>query len=370
MYQVFIASDNIVSPLGRTTAENFMQLRKGHSAVDIYPENHLSDRPFAAALFPPEERTDDAGTSFFERLLIQSISGALTESGLDPRSGKILLVLSTTKGNIGLLDSGSYVPERLALTASAEVVRRHFSFMHTPWIVSNACISGLVGMIAGLRLIRAGEYDHVIVAGADTVSKFILSGFQSFGAVSETLCRPFDAARNGINLGEGAGTVILSSDKKFSGGIQLRSGFVSNDANHISAPSRTGEELAGIIRRSIASAGLTPGEIDFISAHGTATVYNDEMEAKAIARSGLSQTPVNSLKGYYGHTLGAAGLIESIIAAESLREQWIVPTPGFENTGVSEPINVCSEWISRPVRHALKTASGFGGCNAAIVLSE
>ena len=147
-------------------------------------------------------------------------------------------------------------------------------------------------------------------------------------------------------------------------------GAVSNDANHISAPSRTGEELSYAINKTLEEAHLPATAIDFISAHGTATVYNDEMEAKAITLANLQNAPVNSLKGYYGHTLGAAGLIESIVSIHSLKENVIIPTLGFEEMGVSSPINICTGLLRGDFKNCLKTASGFGGCNAAVVFGK
>jgi 3-oxoacyl-[acyl-carrier-protein] synthase-1 len=198
----------------------------------------------------------------------------------------------------------------------------------------------------------------------------VLSGFQSFQAISAQPCKPFDLNRDGINLGEGAATVILSSNQQKEGNIQLAGGSVSNDANHISGPSKTGEELFDAINSALKSAGVDPEAIGFISAHGTATIYNDEMEAKAINLAGMQHIPVNSLKGYYGHTLGASGLIEAIIAAHSLKHNTIIPTRGFNELGVTQPLNVAKELQQTPLTACLKTASGFGGCNAAIVLRK
>jgi 3-oxoacyl-[acyl-carrier-protein] synthase I len=209
-----------------------------------------------------------------------------------------------------------------------------------------------------------------VVVGADLITRFILSGFQSFQAVSPGSCRPFDRARDGINLGEGAATIILSSNRKYDQGIRVLGGSVSNDANHLSAPSRTGEELCRAIGRTIQEAGLSRQDIDFISAHGTATIYNDEMEAKAIDMAGFSSTPLNSLKGYFGHTLGAAGLIESVVSMQSLRQDLVLPTFGFKELGVTKPLNVCTGLLSLPLKICLKTASGFGGCNAALALGK
>ncbi len=126
----------------------------------------------------------------------------------------------------------------------------------------------------------------------------------------------------------------------------------------------------GAVDKALAQAGLRTTDIGFISAHGTATPYNDEMEAKAFDLSGLNAVPLNSLKGYFGHTLGAAGVIESVVSAESLRQNKVIPTLGFEELGVSRPVNVCREVLDQPLAFCLKTASGFGGCNGAVVLGK
>jgi 3-oxoacyl-[acyl-carrier-protein] synthase-1 len=227
-----------------------------------------------------------------------------------------------------------------------------------------------MAILTGMRLIQSGQYENAVVVGADVISKFVLSGFQSFQAISAEPCKPFDENRTGITLGEGAATMILSSNPKYADRIKVLGGAVSNDANHISAPSRTGEELCEAIERTLTMAGLVTGDIDLVSAHGTATSYNDEMEAKAIVLAGLETVPANSLKGYYGHTLGAAGLIESIISIRSLKENLILPTLGFDKIGVSNPINICTKLTPMRLKTCLKTASGFGGCNAAVVFSK
>ena len=180
-------------------------------------------------------------------------------------------------------------------------------------------------------------------------------------------CKPFDAERDGISLGEAAATVILSADQ-MPGALVLAGGSVSNDANHISGPSRTGEELWLAISRALSQAQIRSSDIDFISAHGTATRYNDEMEAKAIHLAGLENVPVNSLKGYYGHTLGAAGILESIVTMQSMKENILIPTLGFSKPGTEKPVNVVNKFERATLRKCLKTASGFGGCNAAVVI--
>ncbi|HLI94297.1 MAG TPA: beta-ketoacyl synthase N-terminal-like domain-containing protein [Puia sp.] len=368
MNDIFVVADNIFSPLGSSSAENFAQLRKGVSGVRRQERPDIADQPFFAALFAPAPTTGPL--TRFEELLVSSMDAALRDAGLDPADPRTILIISTTKGNIPLLEAGIGDPARLSLTGSAQVVAARFGFVNRPIVISNACISGILALIAGMRLIRSGKYDTAVVTGADLISKFVLSGFASFQAVSSGPCRPFDEARNGINLGEGAGTVVLSGKDRYRGRLRLTGGAVSNDANHISGPSRTGRELAAAIDRALGEASCGPADIDFISAHGTATIYNDEMEARAITLAGLQSVPVNSLKGSYGHTLGAAGLIETIVTLQSMREELLLPSAGFSRSGVSTPINVCTSLQPGPLRHCLKTGSGFGGCNAALVISK
>ena len=377
MTDIFISSDNILSPIGSDTAENFLQLKQNVSGIKKQEDKSMSEQPFYAALFDNENGFSkiEYGEKYskFEKLLITSISDALANTQIKATDTKTVLIISSTKGNISLLETeepSDELNKKISLNTSAKLVANYFQFSNPPVIISNACISGMLAILTGMRLIQSGQYEHAVIAGADVISKFILSGFQSFQAISPSVCKPFDAARDGINLGEGAGTVILTNNKKYSSGIKVTGGSVSNDANHISGPSRTGEELNIAIGKAMKMAGVTSTEIDFISAHGTATVFNDEMEAKAINLANLQFVPVNSLKGYFGHTLGAAGVIESVISIQSLKENTIIPTLGFKNLGTTQQVNICTSLYQSSLHHCLKTASGFGGCNAALVFSK
>jgi 3-oxoacyl-[acyl-carrier-protein] synthase-1 len=375
MPEVYIAADNIISPIGNTTAENFVQLKKGTSGIKQHNNPALADEPVYASLFSDKDIPHYNTNNYtkFERLLIASVDSALKESDISANDEKTVLIISSTKGNISLLETDVDDPDlknRIALHTSAKLIAQYFGFINEPLVVSNACISGIMAILTAMRLIRSGRYENAVIAGADVISKFVLSGFQSFQAISPEPCKPFDANRRGITLGEGTATIILSSKAKYADHIKVLSGAVSNDANHISAPSRTGAELYQAIDKSLSDAGLSPADIDLISAHGTATSYNDEMEAKAIALAGLDKVAVNSLKGYYGHTLGAAGLIESIISVQSLKEGIIIPTLGFETLGVTNAINVCTALTHTQLKTCLKTASGFGGCNGAVIFSK
>jgi 3-oxoacyl-[acyl-carrier-protein] synthase-1 len=219
--------------------------------------------------------------------------------------------------------------------------------------------------------LESGRYRHVVVTGGEVLSKFIVSGFQSFKALSPERCKPFDALHDGLSLGEGAGTVILGlagEDKLPAGCVAVIAGASSNDANHISGPSRSGEGLYRAIISTLKGTDIS--NLAFINAHGTATPYNDEMEATAISRAGLEPVPLNSLKGYFGHTLGAAGIIETIVCFQSLLAAQLVKCLGFTKSGVSKNIKVITEPLRFVETECLKTASGFGGCNAVVLLKK
>jgi 3-oxoacyl-[acyl-carrier-protein] synthase-1 len=374
MKDVFVVSDNIISPVGKTSAENFYALTKGISGVKQHSLAGIAAEPFYASLFGEEsiEHINAAGHTKFEQLLILSANNALQHTGIDINSPSTILIISSTKGNISLLEKGTAgdgEKDAIGLYASAKTIGAYFKLAHKPLIVSNACISGLTALLTGKRLLEMGKYKHAIVVGADVISSFILSGFQSFQAISAQPCKPFDAARNGINLGEAAACIILSTEKKNSI-VKLTGGAVTNDANHISGPSRSGQELCLAINKAMQQANVSAADIGFISAHGTATVYNDEMEAKAFSLAGMEAIPLNSLKGYYGHTLGAAGIVESVIAIHSLQQGTMIATKGYQQPGVSKPVNVCKETMDLETSHCVKTASGFGGCNAALVFHK
>lgn len=363
-----MAASSVVSPLGLSTAENFENLRAGISGISLVDDIKLSPDPFYAGRI--KDTSKDTSLTKFEFICVQAIEKLM--EGIALPLNKTLFILSTTKGNISLLDEGVPNHPRIHLHSLAGFLAQKFGFKNQ-LVVSNACISGVMALLVGKRMINSGKYEHVVVLGADVLSKFVVSGFQSLHALSNEPCRPFDEARKGINLGECAAAILLSSQPEEIGiksTLIIAGGGLSNDANHISGPSRTGEELASAIQQALDESTLSADEIDIISAHGTATLYNDEMEAKAFGLLGLEKIPVNSLKGYFGHTLGAAGVAEVAMNAEGLIRNELVSSKGFERIGVSEDLNIITSTTSKLLKTCLKTASGFGGCNAAIILQK
>ena len=373
-------ADNIYSPLGVTTAENYAAVKQGRSMLRSYPAGTM-DLPeaFTASLFDWGRVEPLDGYTRFERIVIQSVGRALAQTDIDVHSDRVLFVLSTTKGNVELLDSRSqqFPADRVLPGVAARVVAAYFGFNRQPLVVSNACISGLSAQITAMRLIESGACDVAVVCGADVQSRFIISGFGSFKALSPMECRPFDIERLGLNLGEAAATVIYERSEVRGERREERGersewfavrGAVRNDAFHISGPSPKGE---GSYRAIRAALGDTPAdELAFINVHGTSTMYNDEMESAAIDRAGLLDVPVNSLKGYYGHTMGAAGVLETILSMAAVDDGCILGTRGYEELGVSHRVRVSGQHAATTKQSFLKLLSGFGGCNAAMLFKK
>jgi 3-oxoacyl-[acyl-carrier-protein] synthase-1 len=368
MKKVWIVEDSIVSPLGVTTQENYEKLQQGISGLQSIRDTRLSADSFYGGLV--RNFSGDSSRTKFDSLCSEVIGDVLIKAPI--QAERTIFILSSTKGNITYLEEGKIDNPRIHLHETAAMLAHAHGFKNH-FVISNACISGVMAILVGKRMIEAGLYDHAVVVGADVLSRFVISGFQSLQALSPEACRPFDAQRKGINLGECAAAIVLTgkTDMLPAGPhIRIAGGGLSNDANHISGPSRTGEELGFAIQQALSEAGMNEEHIDFISAHGTATLYNDEMEAKAFNLMKLDKTPLNSLKGYFGHTLGAAGVLETVLSAESLLHDELIPSLGFEQIGVTQNLNVIKTVEHRSLKTCLKTASGFGGCNAAIILHK
>lgn len=371
-------ADNITSPLGSTTRENYEAVLVRQSRLRAYEKHWGVQEPFMASLFDIGYMDARFSTfcgnvnaySRFEKVCILSIIEALSHvPDIDINSPRTALIVSTTKGNVEQLGDNP-IPNNVYLSTAAINIGKFFGKKENPIVVSNACISGVCAQIVAQRVLESHRYDTAIVVGADVQSRFIVSGFQSFKALSQEECKPFDANRNGLNLGEAAATIIYqrhSCDDDENRWCAV-SGAIRNDANHISGPSRTGEGCFRAMRACIK--GFDLDRIGLVNVHGTATIYNDEMEAIAIDRIGLTETPVNTFKGYYGHTMGAAGVLETILSMWSLDHNTILATRGFETLGVSAPINVTSKNIATNADTFIKIMSGFGGCNAAMLFTK
>lgn len=357
MTGVGIIGRSVVTPLGDTPEGVFQAAREGCSALKPYTDT--SEVYWASRL----ERKGFGGDSFFEAVALEAACKAVADAGIDPSGAGF--ILSTIKGDIEKLGSGD-----VSLAASAAHIARALGVQAAPVVVSNACISGVAALVQGMRMIRDGAFRHVIVVGAELQSRFIVTGFQALKALSQEPCRPFDAARDGLNLGEAAAAMVLTAldTPEESAGWELLSGAIRNDANHISGPSRTGEGSYNALRAVLPF--VRKEDLAFVNVHGTATRYNDEMEAIALDRAGLLDVPINSLKGVFGHTMGAAGILESILSMEALEAGIVLPTRGFHELGVSAPVKVSACEQAVRGNAFVKLLSGFGGVNGALLFRK
>jgi 3-oxoacyl-[acyl-carrier-protein] synthase-1 len=355
---IYVLSTNITAPLGFTTEQNYRAVRSGVSALKRYDGLWGLPEPFAASLFNEEQKASLAldGYTFFESLAIHSVREALSHTQLDVTSPEVVLILSTTKGNIG--QSPSEAAQRIATAIGLTT---------TPIVVCNACVSGLSAQLLADHLLSAGLYDYAVVVGAEVQSEFIVSGFQSLKAVSDEPCRPFDIERNGLNPGEAAATIVFKTPSK-SPRWYLVNGAICNDAFHISSPSPQANGLTAAIETVME--GQDKSELASICVHGTGTLYNDQMESKAIQRAGLSDIPLSALKGYYGHTMGAAGVLETILTMRATDDGIVLPSKGFTELGVSGKVSISSECQQTNKISFLKLLSGFGGNNVAALYSR
>lgn len=401
---VYKLADNIISPLGLSTTENYWAVKSGKSALRSHhnafglPEEFIGsmiDFRQIQQLWDTTHANKDqqkltaegltgSGVAVnqpftrFEQLCILSILSCVPVRFLRDNSKMIKLFLSSTKGNVDLLQNNLY-DEGYYLGRSATKISTYLGLKQPPIVVSNACISGVCAQIAAYRALEAGRCDYAIVVGCDLLSKFVISGFQSFKALSDTPCKPFDKERNGLNLGEAVGTILLGRESHSFSGVgelapdgniaqsawQIAATSNHNDANHISGPSRTGEGAFRVLSDLMRVADKE--QLAFINLHGTATPYNDEMESIAIHRAGLDSVAVNGFKGYYGHTLGAAGVIESILSMAAVDDSCIPATLGFRESGTSFPLNLSAENRFTNRKSFIKILSGFGGSNAGIL---
>lgn len=360
MNKVYCIGCGLVTPVGNTPAGVFEAVREGRTALGMHegwPE------PFYASLL---ERAGYDGPSFLEHIALRAAEAALADAGVETATPRTGLVFSSIKGNIDKIGQAD-----VSLAASASRLARALGIRTAPVVVSNACISGLAALLQGMRMIRSGAYDRVLVVGAEVQSRFIVTGFQSLKALSQKPCRPFDAEREGLNLGEAAAAMLLSgchSGRSEESLWELVGGAVRNDANHISGPSRTGEGSYNALR--VALEGITPEKLAFVNVHGTATRYNDQMEAVALNRAGLQDVPVNALKGIFGHTMGAAGVLESIVSMQACDAGVVLPTRGFSTMGVDPGVSVSAGERKTDKKAFVKLLSGFGGVNAALLLRK
>jgi len=324
-----------------------------------------------------ETEQDDPAYNLADEALRQARSeaGDLLRSIPAERVG---FVLATTKANIEAMErlaDGRPCSDSARRHLQADLLAADLAAAHGACgpvrSVSLACVSGLAAIQQGARLIQRGAADVVLVAGVDHLSAFVVSGFSALKALDPNGCRPFDRNRCGLTPGEAGAAIVLARAAQVSGSaVTIRGWGSSNDANHMTGPSRDGAGLALAIRSALSSAALQPEDIGLVNAHGTATPYNDAMELQAVHNVFNGHSPaMNGFKGMIGHTLGAAGVLETILCVLAMKEGLLPGTPRLQIAADGAPGTLLHEPRSvSDLRYVLKLNVGFGGINGALIL--
>ena len=307
------------------------------------------------------------------------IERAITHYG----AGRIAVVAGTSTSGIAggeealqlQLQHGSfpadYFYEEQEIGNLSEFIAAHIGAEGAAYTVSTACSSSGRAMLSAVRLLRSGMADVVIAGGADSLCKLTLNGFQALESLSEQRCNPFSKNRKGINIGEGAAFFVLSREPlERETNIAILGIGDSSDAHHISAPHPEGRGAEESMRRALADAGLEPDQIGYVNAHGTATMLNDSMEARAIHRVFGGNVPVSSTKPLTGHTLGAASAVEAAICWHLLRYQLDLPVQVNDGEYAEDlpPLLFAQSGMSLKTKAVLSNSFAFGGNNISVIM--
>jgi len=396
--RAFVTGCGAVSPFGGGVATFWQGLLDGHSALapirsfDTAGLTHtlageVPEGSTAARLTADEAARLDRIGQYALAAAREALGDArLDLAGTDPT--RVGVIAATTLGGMQLGEAylrsrrgGAAFDARQLLhvpyAATATRLARALGVRGPVVSPSIACASGTHAVGLALELIQRDRGDVFVVGGAEALCHFVVAGFNSLRATTADAVRPFDARRDGLAVGEGAAMLVVESAaharaRGAARDVEIAGAALSGDAVHMTAPARDGAGAARAMRAALREAGIAPQQVDYVSAHGTGTVYNDAMEMAALASvfgEVAPRLPVNSIKGAIGHTLGAAGSFEAILCARVLREGVIPPTAGCEQLDPACALDVVRGAPRRqPVRIALSTSSAFAGNNAAIVM--
>lgn len=394
--KIVITGLGIITSIGRNAGETYESLinrKSGIKPVTILDTIHkdvflLGEIPLThnelvkltnSRLKPPFTRTALLG--------MIAARQAYQDAGLNPDDGiKTGLISATTTGGMDRRElfyrdflhkdePNPYIDTHHAGN-STEMIARDLHISDYMTTVSTACSSSLNSIMFGARLIESGVVDRVIAGGTDALTKFTLNGFNSLLILDKNRCRPFDEKRRGLNLGEGAAYLVLEKEedalkngKKIYAGL---SGFANaNDAFHQTASSEEGEGPFLAMKKALQRAGLSPANIDYINVHGTGTENNDLTEGRAMKRLfGKNMPAFSSTKAYTGHTLGAAGAVESVFSILTLQNNLIFPNLNFEKTIPGTGLQPVTGVVKKELNHVLTNSFGFGGNDSSIVFSK
>ena len=395
--RVVVTGAGVVTALGtgwKTNAEGFRSGRTAFRPVTLFDTSRQRTKSAAEADLPPVLPQTRVNSRWLNRLdragkfLLSAAYEAWQQAGWEPAEN-VPLVLGTTAG--GMLLGEEYFRHALqnptirrgqAFRAvcyqpqvQARMVMDALNFSGPIMVVSNACASGGNAVGQAWELIRSGQTQRAVAGGYDSLCEMVFAGFDSLQALSTTVCRPFDARRDGLALGEGAAVVMLetleSARRRGANILGEIIGYASAiDQHHLTQPHPQGQTTQAVMKSACAGARITPGDVGYINAHGTGTPLNDSSEATAIAEwagDHVGSLPVSSTKANIGHLLGAAGAVEAVVCLMVLREQWLPPELAFEVPDPACKFPVVRRPQDANVEIAMSNSFGFGGVNATLI---
>ena len=386
-----VVAAGVISPLGRGLEETAAALRSARDCITPVERFSVEQCRCQTAGQIPDEQLESNGASVKHRrrlhraarMMIAALAEVLEQS---PRFQPELTVVGTTSGGMTFGEEyyralqargnlrrapaliANYTPQKPVMDAQDALGLR------APCqVIANACASGTNAIGHAFDCIRSGRYRRVLTGGYDALSELVFVGFDSLQAATPDKCRPFDRARTGLALGEGAAVLALENyDDADARGARILAEVVgygiSTDNHHLTQPNPSGSGARQAMQRALDRAAMSANEIDYINAHGTATPFNDAAEGKAIAEL-FGRVPISSTKGMMGHSLGAAGAIEAVISILALRDQLLPANINFRSSDPGLDLDiVANEPRPARIRNVLSNSFGFGGTNASVIL--
>lgn len=396
--RVVVTGAGVVTALGIGWTANSEGFRAGRSAfgpVSLFDVSRQRVKTAAQVELPHALPASRLGPRQLERLdraarmLLLASSEAWNQAGWN-RNDPVRFVLGTTAGGMALGESyfrqALHEPHRkrqqptravyYQSQTQGRIVCDALGFPGAVTLISNACASGANAIGEAWELIRGGHTQRALTGGYDALSQLVFAGFDSLQALSPTTCRPFDAGRDGLALGEGAGVLALESwDSARRRGADIVAeviGYGSTiDTHHLTQPHPEGDAALKSMQLACDSARITAAQVDYINAHGTGTPLNDSAEATAIGRwanGDVDRIAVSSTKASIGHLLGAAGAVEAVVCVMALKGQWLPPQASFETPDPACQFPIVRQPQDAPVNIVLSNSFGFGGVNATLAL--
>ncbi|WP_018108794.1 beta-ketoacyl-[acyl-carrier-protein] synthase family protein [Bacteroides propionicifaciens] len=393
MIKVFVTGVGVISAIGTCLDENMQALRLEKTGIGV--DKYLSTKlqvPVGQVKYSNEELKSllglntDCIISRTALLGMLAAKEAIIDANLEFKTQKIGLISATSVGGIDLSEnfyksfredpnSGGNLEEVLMhdCSASTLAIAQHLGIEGFTSTISTACSSASNAIMLGARMIKAGMLDTVLVGGTDALCRFTLNGFNSLKLLDEEVCRPFDQNRKGLNLGEGAGFLVLQDESCLSRTpyCELTGYSNVNEAYHQAGSTAEGDGAFAAMTEALRVAGLQPSEIDYVNVHGTGTPTNDSSEGNALKRLFGNQVPAfSSVKSYIGHTLGASEGIEAVYSVLSVAKGYIYPNLNFEDSMVGLNLYPATKWEENArIKHVLSNSFGFGGNNSSLVFS-